>query len=265
MKLIIRDINSKLTLNNNKYIQLDAGIDAEILVIAGGGAGGTGAHQISPTDIYTGGGGGGAGQYIYYSTYNLPSYFNVIIGDGGVWNTSPIGGNTIVHDIISHGGGSGQGSTSIDPQYGVDGGSGGGARGADADPYTGGKAIYGLYGNDGGSTTTNPNGAGGGGAGGVGAENRTAGLYLTNNITGNNVNYCRGGVGATTSTTPSGVASNRGYGGNGAKSGTAGGTGGSGVFILKYLGATKASGGNITSNGGYTIHTFTSNGEFRLI
>jgi len=42
----------------------------------------------------------------------------------------------------------------------------------------------------------------------------------------------------------------------------AGAAGGSGIVILRYLGGTLASGGSITSAGGYTYHTFTSSGTF---
>jgi hypothetical protein len=38
--------------------------------------------------------------------------------------------------------------------------------------------------------------------------------------------------------------------------------GGSGVVIVRYLGPQKATGGTVTSTGGYTIHTFTSSGSF---
>jgi hypothetical protein len=41
-----------------------------------------------------------------------------------------------------------------------------------------------------------------------------------------------------------------------------GGNGGSGIVIVRYYGAQKATGGSITSAGGYTVHTFTSSGTF---
>jgi hypothetical protein len=40
--------------------------------------------------------------------------------------------------------------------------------------------------------------------------------------------------------------------------------GGSGIVIVRYLGGTRATGGTITSAGGYTIHTFTSSGTFTV-
>ena len=38
-------------------------------------------------------------------------------------------------------------------------------------------------------------------------------------------------------------------------------TGGSGIVIVRYLGAQKGTGGTITSAGGYTYHRFTANGD----
>ena len=53
----------------------------------------------------------------------------------------------------------------------------------------------------------------------------------------------------------------RGTYGNSGASGNNAGT--QGVFIIRYLGTVaKATGGTITTSGGYTIHTFTSAGTF---
>jgi hypothetical protein len=41
------------------------------------------------------------------------------------------------------------------------------------------------------------------------------------------------------------------------------GNGGSGVVIVRYLGGQIATGGTITSSGGYTYHTFTSSGTLQ--
>jgi hypothetical protein len=43
-----------------------------------------------------------------------------------------------------------------------------------------------------------------------------------------------------------------------------GGNGGSGVVIVRYPGAVAATGGSISSSGGYTYHTFTGSDTFRL-
>jgi hypothetical protein len=42
------------------------------------------------------------------------------------------------------------------------------------------------------------------------------------------------------------------------------GSGGSGIVIVRYLGAQRATGGTVTSSGGYSIHTFTTSGTFAL-
>jgi hypothetical protein len=34
--------------------------------------------------------------------------------------------------------------------------------------------------------------------------------------------------------------------------------------IIRYAGGQAATGGTVTSSGGYTIHTFTSNGTFTI-
>jgi hypothetical protein len=41
-----------------------------------------------------------------------------------------------------------------------------------------------------------------------------------------------------------------------------GGSGGSGIAIIRYLGAQRGTGGTVTSAGGYTYHTFTSSGTY---
>jgi hypothetical protein len=43
------------------------------------------------------------------------------------------------------------------------------------------------------------------------------------------------------------------------------GAGGSGIVIVRYLGSAQFTGGTVTSSGGYTIHTFTSNGTLAHI
>ena len=57
---------------------------------------------------------------------------------------------------------------------------------------------------------------------------------------------------------------NRGSGGGGAERNnfTTGGSGSSGILIIRYLGTQKGSGGTVTSAGGYTYHTFTSSSTY---
>jgi hypothetical protein len=60
-------------------------------------------------------------------------------------------------------------------------------------------------------------------------------------------------------------ATNRGGGGGGIRDTyNAGysGNGGSGVVIVRYLGNQRATGGIVSTSGGYTYHTFNSSGAF---
>jgi hypothetical protein len=88
-------------------------------------------------------------------------------------------------------------------------------------------------------------GGGGGGGGNAGGSGGT------------------GGGGNGTTTTGSSGTANTGGGAGGGSQNNSGGTGGSGIVILRYLtGVGSATGGTITSTGGYTIHTFTADGTF---
>ena len=58
-------------------------------------------------------------------------------------------------------------------------------------------------------------------------------------------------------------AANTGNGGGGTTLGNStGGSGGSGISIIRYLGTPTASGGDITESGGYTYHRFDASGTF---
>jgi hypothetical protein len=75
-----------------------------------------------------------------------------------------------------------------------------------------------------------------------------------------------GGAGSNTNQGRNNGFDNTGGGGGGVSTtlsqGNSGGIGGSGVVIARYLGAQRATGGAVTSSGGYTYHTFTGNGTF---
>jgi hypothetical protein len=130
------------------------------------------------------------------------------------------------------------------------------------------------------NTFYNP--AGGGGAGGAGSDALT--ICQTDEIAGgagiSGISYltgsiCSGGNGAIS---PSGLCglsggvngangTTIGSGGGGAKGGSTpivyfGGTGGSGIAIIRYLGPQKGRGGVVTTDGPYVIHTFYENGLF---
>ena len=77
--------------------------------------------------------------------------------------------------------------------------------------------------------------------------------------------YIDGGGGAGEaygSRNPGAGTPNTGGGGGGIWEAAQAGAGGSGIVIIRYLGAQRGSGGTVTSSGGYTIHTFTSSGTY---
>jgi hypothetical protein len=181
-------------------------------------------------------------------------------GGSGAGASQPVGGSGVVGPPRQgYPGGSAGGSGQSNGT--ATGGGGGGAGGIGGNGVTGGaggaggigtvnsfdgstlgqlsSGLYYLAGGGGGGTCGGPGGTaglGGGGAGGTGNNNGSNG---TTNTGGG-----AGGAGNTNS---------------GAK---IGGTGGSGVIIIRYLGPQRASGGTVTSNGSYTYHTFTGSGSF---
>lgn len=122
-------------------------------------------------------------------------------------------------------------------------------------------------------------GGGGGGASGAGGDGSggakgVAGLGTTNNISGSPVVYAAGG-GSGAYVPPNqkapDAAANTGDGATGGNTGAAaidGANGGSGIVILRYTTNQTAlagsTGGTITTNSGYRIHTFTTNGTFTI-
>ena len=66
--------------------------------------------------------------------------------------------------------------------------------------------------------------------------------------------YANGGSGGTNT--------GGGGGGAGGNNGGTSGSGGSGVVVISYAGLQRASGGTVTYNAGFTVHTFTSSGTF---
>ena len=265
----------------------------EYLSVAGGGGGGSGYESS----------GGGAGGFLAGTTTIVPgTTYTITIGAGGAgvpgstigWlnQRAASGTDTSFSSLILSIGGGGGASTSSGS--GASGGSGGGgARGG-----SGGVGTVGQ-GNSGGiSYTGGPNygGAGGGGASAAGTNGGSTGAGsggagLSSSISGSTTYYAGGGGGCVYAGGSGGAGGNGGGGAGGAgflnvgTSGTtnsgggagagggddnqspsyarAGGNGGSGIFILRYLGPQRASGGTITTNGVYTTHTFTSSGTFQ--
>lgn len=220
---------------------------ADVLVIAGGGAGGS---------RY--GAGGGAGGVLYQSAVNFnASGYPVVIGAGGAasYQSGPrnSGANSTISTLTAIGGG-GAGNESIQP--GLSGGSGGGGAGG------GGTAGAGTAGQGyaGGASTVGYGAAGGGGAGAVGGVpfygpggDGTNAYANWAAVTGTGVNgYYAGGGGGENYNGSTNVFNGGGAGGGGAASydpgnsgvantGSGGGGahvttggGGSGLVIVRY-------------------------------
>ena len=229
-------INTFLTSGTLNVAFANANVQA--LVVAGGGAGGTDA-----------GGGGGGGGLIYNTAYSVtPGDKTVTVGNGGIANYGNGGnGNNSVFDTLTAIGG---GGGAVDSGAGLAGGSGGGSgyfpnsggTGTSGQGYNGGNTVYQL----------NYLGAGGGGAGELGhlggTGGGTGGNGKTISISGSSVAYAGGGgAGAAYGPTPgrggtggggdansgNGTA-NLGGGGGGGGHYAAGGTGGSGIVIVRY-------------------------------
>lgn len=238
-------------------------LSIEWLLVGGGGSSGRTNGSYAT-------GGGGAGRFLSSSVEINEQEIIVAIGLGGAAVTSGNSANdgqssiVAINDVtyIAPGGGGGgayQSSYSANGS-GRNGGSGGG-QGEEGNFITlGGDAIAGTglagFGSDaerqsGGSTFQSE--TAGGGAGGAGIDT-SPGMAWVNGVT-----YAVGGpslAGGNASTTA----------GSGGKSTIGAGTnstaGKDGIFIIRYAGSQKATGGTITSSGGYTYHTFTEDGTF---
>jgi hypothetical protein len=241
----------------------------EYLIIAGGGSGGNGASNGSNTS----GGGGAGGLLSGTTTLAAGSSYPIVVGAGGSSYTATDSGNgfqgsnSSFNSLISIGGGFGGaagGGTNGGNTCGGSGGSGGGDGASDC----GGAGTPGQ-GNNGG-TGGGSFGSGGGGyvsAGGGGSASSggsgTSAFSVWASATGTG-----GGFGATAGGSSGSSSSNAAAtsGSGSGAGGTAGtittGAGGSGVVIIRYAGSQTASGGSVSSSGGYTYHTFTSNGTY---
>ena len=264
------------TINTLPMAASNSPATVEYLVVGGGGGGG-----------FDGAGGGGGGQ-VKTGTVSLSSgTYAVTIGNGGANATSVgsqagDGGTTTLSlpTVISSIGGGGGGSKQANGRPGANGG--GGGHNASA-TQTGGASTVGGF--SGGSNNAF-GGGGGGGAAAAGTQGAAGngGNGVANSISGISVYYGggggggsyngsgtglaglggagRGGLGTVTMATAGTANTGGGGGGAGEASSNPGKPGGSGVVIVKYAGPQNGSGGVITSVGGYTIHTFNSNGSF---
>jgi hypothetical protein len=147
--------------------------------------------------------------------------------------------------------------------------------------YSGGDGAIIISGPPPSNTFYNP--AGGGGAAGVGTNasltyqaTQPAGgagvsgiSYLTGSIcSGGNGAISPAGLGGTSEGVNGANGTTIGSGGGGGKGGTTGptqifgGAGASGIAIIRYLGPQKGTGGVVTTDGPYVIHTFYQDGLF---
>lgn len=236
----------------------------DYLVVGGAASGGATAASNS-------GGGGGAGDVKPGSTTVAVGVYAVTIGNGGAaaaagFNDGLNGASSSLGAIATATGGSKGGAGNGGGGVANPGGSGsasGGGGGAASGGGTGGAAGTAGAGTNvhNGAAGNNTGTAGGGGGAGTAASGNTGGTGFASSISGASVNYGVGGNGDGTGT--AGTA-NRGNGGNGTSNGAnPSGAGGSGVVIIRYLTTDlTATGGTITTDGAYTVHTFTTSGNF---
>lgn len=219
-------------------------IFGEITAI-GGGFGGSSYRGYTP-GIAGGAGGSGGGA----SGYNDNA--GTFSGGAGTAGQGNRGGNSTA--AYYSGGGGGAGGAGADSTNQPNGGIG-------VENSILGVSYYWGGGGGGASYSLSTGGNGGNGGGGGGAVGSTTGG------SGLNAGSAGGGGGPYQyANTPGGNGgANTGGGGGGGSHYNAnnkGGNGGSGIVIVRYRGRQKATGGTITSVGGYTIHTFTSSGTF---
>ena len=212
-----------VTFTGSGSLTIDKAGFVDVLVVGSGGPGG--AEQ---PEVNGGAGGGGAGGVVYKENYYLDiGNHTVVVGAGGVFNSSQYGNQSVLDQIKVGGGGQGGCNGNPGPRNGFVGWNGGGGSSLNSDSVSGGASIWGIgfAGGNGGSNQ----GGGGGGAGGAGSGT-TPGVGVINSITGSPVTY---GVGGNQSNAGGGAGTaNTGNGGAGS-TGTVGNSGGSGVVIVR--------------------------------
>jgi hypothetical protein len=247
---------------------------SELVIVAGGG----GAF----VNIYDDGSGSGGGGIIFKTDQKFTPgvSYTVTVGGGG---SGANGSNSLIVSptedvrLIALGGGAGGHHRNSSSGGGCGSGTGGFYTSADERDAGSGTPGQGYSG----GVSTTYRGAGGGGAGGTGLDQGTGGPGFRDPLT--NIFYAgggggwprdsgnkligwggKGGGGNASTGTGSGDngSTNTGGGGGGCKGSGNTTNGGSGVVIIRYLGAQRGTGGTVTSSGGYTIHTFTSSGTF---
>jgi hypothetical protein len=212
---------------------------------AGPGTAPAGGGGTAGSSGYGGQGGGYSG---IFSTSASQANARLIAGGGGGAG----------YDGSSAQGGPGGGTNGV---AGTGGGAGSGGTQSGSSGYPAGTALQG------GSPNTPDGGGGGGGGGGYYGGGAGGNGTPTDSSGGGGSGYFNSSfvtsatLTAGSGTTP-GDSSNslRGSYGNGGAAGANAGT--QGVFIIRYTGGQRGTGGTVTSSGGYTYHTFTSAGTF---
>lgn len=242
-------------ISNNNWRAPQGVTSVEVLVVAGGGGGGD-----------TEGGGGGAGGLLYRNNFLVApgTDYSITVGLGGASRTN--GSNSIFGSLTAIGGGTGG---QVNANNAASGGSGGGGGRTSSVRCNGGSGTAGQ-GNDGGTSREDGPGypsSGGGGAGsagswgtgfGSGGQGGSGGAGLSFDIEGSIKWYAGGGGGGAGTNVGNPSAGSGGIGGGGAggpgftngyagaqhtgggggaagqQSGGVGGTGGSGIVVLRY-------------------------------
>lgn len=274
----------------------------DLLVVAGGG--GAGGGYVSGG--YSAGGGGAGGMRTGSFSPDSGTTYTVTVGGGGNGGLGYPGGgqpgnsgsNSAFGSVTCSGGGGGGGYNYV---AGSNGGSGGGSG---ADLYNAGAAGNGTSGQGsagGQASVAYGMGGGGGGAGAAGANGpatfasngASGGNGLANAITGSSVTYAGGGGGSAYITggynngsggtggggggnaanSAAGVNGTNNLGGGGGATGgdslygiNTGGSGGSGVVVIRYANtfpdAYSTTGSpTLTNTGGYKIYKWTGSGS----
>lgn len=233
------------------------------LYAPGGGGGGT------PLRAMTSGGSGGGGWGFGIDQISQPPSTQFITGGLAV-SASWIQNSMVTSSVPIQSTGFAGGSGYAEPRGGFPGflfgaaGSGGGARGVGGTGAgsVGGAGIVISWLNN----LLNSGSVAGGGGGGTNYQSSGAGAVQQPHSGSNGGG---GGIYPNSIGNPQNATQYTGAGGGGGSTpqtggNIAGGNGASGSMSIRYLGAQRATGGIVTSNGGYTIHTFTSSGIFEF-
>ena len=221
-----------LTSGTLTFTNLGTGVNGiDVFLVGGGGGGRTGSQRVNGA----GGGGGGYTTTKKGHTISAGSSYNIVIGAGGATNSN--GGTSSAFGFSAAGGKYGApGASNFETEVAIggNGGSGGG----------GGTSYQGYGGNGGSNGSNGSNGTGGNGGTGQGTTTREFGesdgtLYAGGGA-GTEGKAGAGGGGVYNNTNNSdnyyvanGTANTGGGGGGGAFNFIKGGTGGSGIVVIR--------------------------------